>query len=282
VPTIFPFAARFDQLSLSSCYLDLFANGTRIGNATGFLWRHGDEVYLVTNWHVVTNKDIFTNDLLDGPICPDLIRAYVSFRNEPMPADKDVLGDSARSNLQHPIDILVYQQFESPLWLQHKDWAEKRIDVVLLKLPPAKPDQPYDKAICLNDYRFGELMHFSGSELFIIGYPMKEELDSYLFPIWKNGTIAREPFAGWKNRPAFLVDSRTSKGMSGSLVVRRVFGPATNKNLEVQLDAVVTSEFLGIYSGRLYDGDKLPSIGIVWWRSVIDEILAQPTPGQRD
>src|SRR5436305_183344 len=89
VPTIFPFAARFDQLSLSSCYLDLFANGTRIGNATGFLWRHGEEVYLVTNWHVVTNKDIFTNDLLDGPTCPDVIRAYVSFRNEPTSADKD-------------------------------------------------------------------------------------------------------------------------------------------------------------------------------------------------
>jgi len=277
----FPFSARFDQLSLSSCYLELFANNSLIGNATGFLWRHSDDVYLVTNWHVVNNKDIFTGKTLEGPTCPDTIQVYASVQTSPSAEDTRLIGANARGVLQAAIKVCVYDDFEKPHWLQHKDCPIKRIDVILLKLPASELGSTTNKIVCINDYGFGKLLMFPGSEIFIIGYPMRESVASYKLPIWKNGTIAREPFSGWQNRPAFLVDGRTSKGMSGSPVVRRDYGPSTTSLLETHLDVVVTSEFLGIYSGRLIDGDDMPSIGIVWWRSVIDEILARPEPAQR-
>jgi hypothetical protein len=279
---VLPFATRFDQLSLSSCYLELLANNHVIGSATGFFWRQSNDVYLVTNWHVVTNKDVFTSKDLQGVTCPNLIRVYASRRSIGSFSDRLLLGENPRASIQLPIDIPVYEDFEKPLWFQHRDWETKRIDVVVFKLSDSLDEQTKKDLFCINDYTFRELMHLVGGELFIIGYPLKEDAGFHL-PIWKNGTIATELMSAWKTRPAFLIDGNTSKGMSGSPVVRRVYGPAADKDMHVSLDAIVTSEFLGIYSGRLSDSDseQVPTIGIVWWRSVIDEIIAQPSPGDR-
>ena len=240
-----PFDVRFDQLSLSSCHLELFANQTPIGTATGFFWRAATEIYLVTNWHVVTNKDIFTGEQLDGVTCPDLIRAHASFRLAPnRPAT--VSNHDWVTFEQRPINLVVYHDFDSPCWIQHKDHGKKRIDVVLVRLPTSINTTTRDSIVCLNDYHFEPLIHFVGSPLFIIGYPMNEGGESARFPIWKNGTIASEPITGWKERPAFLIDGRTSKGMSGSPVIRRTFGPVLDSSMTNQLGAAVTSEFLGI------------------------------------
>src|ERR1051326_9348136 len=74
------------------------------------------------------------------------------------------------------------------------------------------------------------------------------------------GSIASELVAGWHKKPAFLVGCRTSKGMSGSPVIRRLFGPAASADMTVKLDAVVTSQFMGIYSGRLHDDESVANI----------------------
>jgi hypothetical protein len=44
----------------------------------------------------------------------------------------------------------------------------------------------------------------------------------------------------------------------------------------------MTSEFMGVYSGRLFDDENNASIGLVWHRNLIDEMLAAPVAGSRD
>jgi hypothetical protein len=151
--------------------------------------------------------------------------------------------------------------------------------VALLKIPSGVGGIDEKTILCLNDYKFEDLFHVVGADLFVIGFPLAE--DGAKFAIWKRGSIASELFAAWHSKPAFLIDCRTSNGMSGAPVVRRVFGPAIKSDLSTSLGAAVTSEFMGIYSGRLHDDDNIASIGIVWWRSVIDEILKNPMLGDR-
>jgi hypothetical protein len=51
---------------------------------------------------------------------------------------------------------------------------------------------------------------------------------------------------------------------------------------ELNRDAILTSEFLGVYSGRLHDDEDNASIGIVWRREVLAELLMLQMPGTRD
>lgn len=85
-----------------------------------------------------------------------------------------------------------------------------------------------------------------------------------------------------EHEPAFLIDSRTSKGMSGSPVFARIFGTAPLANLTIRTENILTSEFMGIYSGRLFDDENNASIGLVWHRHLIDECLQSPAQGSRD
>jgi hypothetical protein len=138
--------------------------------------------------------------------------------------------------------------------------------------------------LCVNDYTYPRLYHFAGSEIFVLGHALPENTNAYPvpFPIWKRGSIASEIIVPWNMRPAFLIDSRTSKGMSGSPVFARVFGPAAYGDGSIHSDNILVSEFMGIYSGRLFDDENNASIGLVWHRNLIDQLLSEPVSGSRD
>lgn len=53
-----------DQFSLVTIPLELFFNGTLLGQGTGFIWREDGQHYLVTNWHVLSGCDFFTKKLI--------------------------------------------------------------------------------------------------------------------------------------------------------------------------------------------------------------------------
>jgi len=48
-----------NPLSYSSIKLDLFAkDGARLKPASGFVVEAGSQYYLITNWHVISGRDI--------------------------------------------------------------------------------------------------------------------------------------------------------------------------------------------------------------------------------
>ena len=54
--------AEIDLFTTAVLPLELFFNDLPLGHATGFLWRATGtrQLYIVTNWHVVSAKDFFT------------------------------------------------------------------------------------------------------------------------------------------------------------------------------------------------------------------------------
>jgi hypothetical protein len=65
--------ATIDRFSLCTVPLGLVANKTPMGVATGFIWKHPEKHYLVTNWHVITGRNARTGKL-ELPARPDAFR----------------------------------------------------------------------------------------------------------------------------------------------------------------------------------------------------------------
>ncbi|MCK1470360.1 trypsin-like peptidase domain-containing protein [Bradyrhizobium sp. CW10] len=266
------YATRFDKLSMASCVVEARRNGAA-NHASGFFWRHAGQPVFITNWHVVTGNHAFTGQSKTGWSPDTLVVRYW----EPTSLNEPATGNTLFFRWPS-IELPLYDGDGAPTWLQHRDFAEKRVDVVVLSLPAGDTSRIF----CVNDYGFEKLFHISGGNVFVVGFPLKANKNEINFPIWKSGSVASEILLPWRFRyPAFAIDARTSGGMSGSPTFARVIGPAVMSDLTTKLDAALTTEFLGVYSSRLPDDEGDPSIGLVWHRSVIDDILTSPAPGQR-
>ena len=65
-----------DQFTLAAIPLQRSFKETYLGQATGFLWQIRETHYLVTNWHVLSGKDFFTQQNLRGDAGrPNILRA---------------------------------------------------------------------------------------------------------------------------------------------------------------------------------------------------------------
>jgi len=98
-------------------------------------------------------------------------------------------------------------------------------------------------------------------------------------PIWKRGSVASEPDYDWRNMPAFLIDTATRDGMSGSPVVARHSGILlTGANDGMGPDSLIgtMTKFTGIYSGRIGEDEMGVQLGLVWKPIVLDDEARTP------
>jgi hypothetical protein len=167
----------------------------------------------------------------------------------------------------------------SPVWLQHPKFDDLCIDLVAIEIPAACL-RPSKYASCrLNECKFEKLFHMAGNDLMIVGYPLSS-YDGAMLPIWKRGSLATEPLAAVDGKPMFFVDAASTQGMSGSPVVRRVFGPAAMADLTIKGDAIVVDEFVGVYAGRLGSKDlERVNLGYAWHGVLVDQIISGGVPG---
>jgi hypothetical protein len=276
------YATRFDSLSLSACFLDLKGVGDTPRQATGFFWRHARRVYLITNWHVVTGLNIMDGTSMSAGWVPE--RIILRYFAKPT-SQADGAGQMAdwKSVSVPSTTINLFENFHQPHWVQHPMTLEWSVDLAAIELTEEMLPDPAT-VLCVNDREYPRLYHFAGSDMFVLGHALPERFNAYPvpFPIWKRGSIAGELIVPWNMRPAFLIDCRTSKGMSGSPVFSRVFGPAAHGDDTIQTHNILTSEFMGVYSGRLFDDENNASIGLVWHRNLIDQMLDAPGPGARE
>jgi hypothetical protein len=270
------YATRFDSLSLSACFLDLKGVGETPRQATGFFWRRSEKVYLITNWHVVTGLNIMDGKTISNDWIPErIVLRYFA---------KDASTKAEWRMLSVPtIEVVLFEDFHQPNWLQHPQTYEWNVDIVAIELTD-RLGSAKENLLCVNDYNYPRLYHFAGSEIFVLGHAIPEKQNAYPvpFPVWKRGSIASEIIVPWNMRPAFLIDSRTSKGMSGSPVFAKVFGPAAHGDGTIHTDNIMVTEFMGVYSGRLFDDENNASLGLVWHRNLIDQLVDGPTAGSRD
>jgi len=245
-------AKSIDPLSLRSLMIRLKANGTVIASGTGFIMRHKDILYLVTNWHNLTGKNAETQQ----PMSPSGI----------LPDQVEIVHHGQSIGQWVSKTENLYDGNGTPRWKEHPSGSV--VDVVALPLTEvAEPIKFY-----VFDMRLANtnILPQVSMTVYILGYPLGLA-GAGDFPVWKTGHIASEYFIDYKNSPCFLVDATTRGGMSGSPVFIRMFGGYdTEDGTHVVSSSQVATRFLGVYSGRIH---KDSEIGRVWRAKVLEEIL---------
>ncbi len=235
--------------------------------ASGFLWREGEDWFLVTNWHNVTGINPLTLEHLGG-FTPSHVTLSLKFE----------ISRATDSRLIGVKDYTVpLYGHGGPLWLEHPSGPNVDCVALMFKIPPdtglaTKP---------LNDHPFDDFYSPSvGDDCFILGYP-KGLRGAGSTPLWKRGSIASEPNLGVNGEPIVLIDSATRKGMSGSPVIARHSGVYLN-GLSLNDKSVLGTVqcFLGIYSGRTDDDELGLQIGRVWKSTVVTETIQRGRRGK--
>lgn len=271
-------SASFDAVSLCCTPVEvLTASGSedRLSHGSGFFWQKDGVPYLVTNWHVVSGRNPFTNDHLDGVNCTTPHR--IKFAGRGLTYDK---GE------------LVFQS--KPVVVS---WGEDMIE--MLRTPPVVegeaidiwatpvlPGSTFGKGSVLNHEGASRATCYinesitndpiktgPGSECFILGYPL-ENYEGLMVPIWKRGAISSETNLGVMEKPIFLIDAATTEAMSGSPVIRRVkTGVVRNADNGLLIESY-SDQLIGVYAGRLKSKalDRV-NIGYAWYSWLIDEVI---------
>jgi hypothetical protein len=125
---------------------------------------------------------------------------------------------------------------DTPLYATHPSGSI--IDVTVLRIPPGtRVDYPLDHSFLIAHMNSG-LALYVGQQCHVLGFPeglIHRPFQDAIFPIWKTGNIASEPWFDFEGQPKLLVDATTRRGMSGALVV---------------VSEKQRNRLVGIYSGR--------------------------------
>jgi hypothetical protein len=244
-----------DQYSVAARPIQMFFQQTYLSLGTAFVWKHGSDHYLVTNWHNVSGKDPRTGQHLSKTLAePDQVKAWWN----------------VKGNLGAKISTMVPLRSADgePLWWIHPKYGRK-VDVIALPVsPPPNTDMhPINEMPSLN------LRLEVGQDIFILGYPFG--VGSLGLPIWKRGSIASEPEVLDVNDPHILVDTASRPGMSGSPVIRKSWNTHQLDDGNVSIGTGSAYRFVGVYSGRLATTDQYDAqLGMVWPTQLLDEIIA--------
>lgn len=242
--------------SIKSLYLTVCFNEIELANATGFLVYNNNKIYLITNRHVVTGRNNETGECLNSKMSiPNKLKVWLPYKS-----------NFGVKWINTTLDLL--DSDDNKKWIEHPTYKEK-VDLIAIELKDYNTEE-----FC---YRLISNCKISVTEnVFIIGYPFGFNVnpDQGKFAIWSTGTIASDPDLDLNIKgmqlPAFLVDSKTRQGQSGSPVIYyNKNGIDSDCNGIAIYDGPVVHE-IGIYSGRI---NKDSDLGYVWKWSLIKEII---------
>ena len=248
-------------LSFSSVFLEPYFNDLQLGIATGFFWSTNYVTYLVTNYHVLSGINPYTNQPINqyGSL-PNKLKIWLH------------LSGNLGSWEAHEISLL--DENDNSLWKVHKDFGST-VDVSIIEVEAPEKLRVFP----INNITFTDFREEISQDVFIIGFP-KGITGAGKFPIWKRGSIASEPDIDLDNKPQILIDSMTREGMSGSPVITQYVGyygkdPDNPKGTDW---FGMGRKFLGVYSGRLTGRDEFEAhLGIIWKATLIDQIIESGT-----
>jgi hypothetical protein len=241
---------RVSRPSTQSLFVEVCYGDQRISTATAFLVRAiNDQLFLITNRHVVTGRHEDTGALLSstGAIPDRLIVHHNSRRG---------LGEYCE--VSQPLQDQVGQN----LWVE---LPSRRADLVAFAL-----SQHDDIAVYPYEVQSSSHMEIEPAQMVsVVGFPFGERT-ARSFAVWATGFIASEPEINHGGRPVFLIDCRSRQGQSGSpVLIQRSSGRATQDD-QANLVYEPSHTLLGVYSGRI---NPESDIGVVWKAYVLAELL---------
>jgi hypothetical protein len=270
-----------NPLSFSSVMLDLFSkDGVRLNPASGFIMEAGNQYFLITNWHVVSDGDIHTNGQQEPVAKPYTLKTSVHIHG--VAGEKsDVVSRGVRKR----ITVQLYDDNDSPRWteLPTREGNQRVADIVALpiqvnltlnlfsgKIPgitvykgsgEANPDY-WTKLSAIpisaidTDVEYGppDTVH-------VIGHPRgwaPDGTDRTSSAFWRTSFIASEIYEpGMRRADTFFIDPCALEGMTGSPVVGM-------KNNRMKL--------LGVYSDRS-SAEFGANAGLVYGAWLVKELI---------
>ena len=281
---------RLHHLSLTTAFTQVLdARGASLTTATSFFYEtSSSELYLITNWHVVTDRhpQLPWQSRTDAVPCSLKIRLHKKQKQE---ADKPYFistSDIAEENL--PINS---KNGNEPRWLEHPN-HRFNVDVVGIPIAdPVKFREKYEFSVANKWKEYHEDYEPEAmDDVFVVGYPLglsSSRSRGEGLPIYKRGSIASDPIVDYLSLPCVLIDCRTTSGLSGSPVIASrsgMFHPGGKMSPNSVIGTV--SSFFGVYSGRLFgvnstaaQGREISEIGMVWKASALETIVERGQSG---
>ena len=264
---------NLNRFTFCACPVETFIGNEILARATAFFWQHGDQIYLVSNWHVLSGRNPKTGQSKekDGSV-PDGLKVKFTPRHE--------------LNLVLSLGVHLTNDAGQPLWIQHSTHGQKA-DLAAVNITRGLArlgehlEQPAVQPHCTNNVmQAAALTPQIANDVFVLGFPFGMSKTLH-FPIWKRGSIASEYDFGIDQIPCFLIDTATREGMSGSPVLLRRLGGQANDDGGFTLNLDDT-KFLGVYSGRYIGGLDEMQLGIVWKARLIEELVSNSAVGRYD
>jgi hypothetical protein len=249
-----------DRMSYVAIPLSILSEtGQCVAQCTGFTYWRNERYYLITNWHCFTGKHPDTSKPLnrDGFVLPSKVELPLQATKEPKISWKRMTFE-------------LIDDATNPKWFVHPR-LKNGIDVVALDI--GNPEGIFMHPINQQDFEDFNLL--VADDVYILGFPYGVKGGGN-FPIWKRASIATEPDIDYDHKPQILVDTASREGMSGSPVIFRRDGIHGLVDTMLSDDSIIgeIQNFVGIYSGRYKGETELDAqLGIVWKKSVIDEII---------
>ena len=221
-----------------------------ISEATGFFYNHRDQLYLVSNWHVLSNLSYKTKSKQSED---------EKIPNEVLLQARESVGDKSS-----PMDITISLKH----WLELPDRCDIGCVPVEGKFRP------------LNQTNFEAMELTVADELFVLGYPGGWNATVANSPFWRRASCASDPGIGVRlsesspNLDAFYIDSAADKGMSGAPVLLLRYEMRENENGQFTFSR--RRDFVGVFSATIDKEDpSVRDLGIVWKKRMIDQVIEE-------
>lgn len=244
------------------------------GEGTEPQWRAIEDMWLVTNRHVLIPKDNGTE------VSPEIVTFCLRKFDQngklvwdPISLTKDEVGTLAKFHSVSSVDVAV---------LDISGVVKDRL------MQASETGDKYVTPYFLSSDNFAGKNHIeveASSDVLVAGYPKGFYDNINLFPIVKSGIIASRWGSGFMGDPCFLIDARLFPGSSGSVVLSK---PIDFVIVDGQLMLANEKQFafLGVFSGEptkdedpVVVGDLVITersrfdLGVVWYAELVEDIL---------
>lgn len=227
------------------------AGATVLTHASGFFFRRGERLFLVSNRHVFTDAEARHH--------PDHVQIGVH-------TDRQDLS-------RYAVVTLPLQRQGQPQWRETTD-SGGVVDIAVLEVPAATLPagavfQAFDESHL--DAR-GELVSI-GDTLTIVGFPLGFHDTVHHLAVARSASVASAYGVRFQRQGSFLTDARTHRGSSGSPVLRRRTQPGPGS-------APPGWQLLGVHSARMdmrtrdHAQDESLGLNSAWYADALQALTA--------
>lgn len=231
--------------------------GAILGSATGFFYSRNDDLFLVTNQHVVRDdkKNVF----------PDTLRLRLHLDSNDITKNED-------------FDVTLYAG-TIHLWKTHPKFPDA--DIAVLKIDKTQiQGKFFIRAWAAEDFLPPQYALDPGEDIFVMGYPLGVYDNVNNLPIFRNAMVASAYGVPFQGSPLFLTDANLHPGTSGSPVITKPKNAWVDDKGNTNLVTGKPYYLVGVHSATLGvtpagQAEIQLGLGAAWYANLIEEIVAQ-------